>query len=70
MDEGFDKVQDIVDTYKENSVLEVELLNEQTVENLDQQVVDSVEEIIEHQVVGTVNQLEGQEIILQQQEVV
>ena len=69
MDEGFDKVQDIVDTYKENSVLEVELLNEQTVENLDEQVVDSVEEIIENQVVGTVNEL-GQEIILQQQEVV
>ena len=70
MDEGFDKVQDLVDTYKDNSLLEVELLNEQTVENLDEQVVDNVQEIIEHQVIGTVNELEeGQEIILQQQEV-
>ena len=63
-------MQDIVEGYRENSMLEVELLNEHTVEAIDEEIVDSVEEIVEQSVVETVDGLiTGEEIILQQQEV-
>ena len=52
-------------------MLEVELLNEQTVEAIDEEIVDNVEEIVEQSVVETVDGLiPGEEIILQQQEVI
>ena len=52
-------------------MLEVELLNEQTVEAIDEEIVDSVEEIVEQSVVETEDGLiTGEEIILQQQEVI
>ena len=52
-------------------MLEVELLNGQTAEAIDEEIVDPVEEVVEQSVVETVDGLiAGEEIILQQQEVI
>lgn len=62
LEEGWEKAQQVMSTFRENSMVEVELLNEQTVESLDEHLV---EEVVDHQMSG----VEGEELILEQQEV-